>query len=1090
MILNVPIREDLSHRLSSLGFRRSAVLLGLVGAAGLGKSFTARAVLGALPVRHLVLNANADSGTQAQAWGKLLGGQVRKLPQWARSSLQRWSQGHDLALTDLIQMLVACVRTAGPLVLLLEDWHDVNLAQSESWQAVLNALRDLPACAVIVTSRNVLPSGLEVLRLEPLSELDSAALLEVALSETESGSGVLPVAMQFWIWERSRGNPLFALEYLRDLRRSGHVWFDSQAWVWREPPFNQRPVTLEALIERILDRVSQPQAQRLLDARALLGRYDDLEFWRVVTGLSDSEFVAAQLELEQLGVLADQDFSHPLFLEVARSRSQPGVCRQIAALACGHLEDRDPIRAAEVAVLAGFSADRTLPFFLRAIDRLESIPVRAALLRAQACEFASGELQVRLALEAARVLIHADVRRVDRLTDLVLRQEPLQLEALGLRARALARPDESSSGQSGSGQSGFGQSGSGQSSSIDPAAQLDRAKMVLERVAESDRDLDWWRWHALMLLEAQEYTPLQALILAHPERRLEDDAEIAVGLGQALLKLGSSAQALELFEACLERDHDSVGRSRLQTARGALLTVLGRWDEAEAQLLEVQGTASADTPIQVLFNLKYNLGRVAHKLQRPDQAARFYGRSAEIALELGDQRRYMWAQNSLGGLFFDRANFEAAERALLEGRSLALLSAPTPDLVLHDGWLSDLYTIWGPPHGAALSLKYAHSGLRLARQLEDLDSMFRILHCVVCAEAVHGDARAAWRFVEELSGLPCDPDDEYIVYQSRGVALNALGQKAEAIAAYGQALILIGSSPERAIIAAQTGLELDLVRNDLESARQRLEVFRGLKFHLGVVLTQQYFPELIETNDQRDQIESNHKLLEPGRPKSDLAGAVRLELLGPIRLLRAGQVIAVRGAKRKLLLALLLESQLAGQPETRTIDLCDALYPNTAEADARAAIKQLVFQVRSQIGPEALQTTTDGYRLRNVQSDAQDFLETGETGLWRGPYLMDIAGIEEHGLESVREAMYAQLQRRAANLLTVQAEESARLARILLQVEPFDTNALALALRALQAQGNYVSISRMYKRSRLTWLEVGERLPERWLDFLDAAEVA
>jgi hypothetical protein len=30
----------------------------------------------------------------------------------------------------------------------------------------------------------------------------------------------------------------------------------------------------------------------------------------------------------------------------------------------------------------------------------------------------------------------------------------------------------------------------------------------------------------------------------------------------------------------------------------------------------------------------------------------------------------------------------------------------------------------------------------------------------------------------------------------------------------------------------------------------------------------------------------------------------------------------------------------------------------------------------------------------------------------------------------------------------------------------------------------------MYKRSRETWLEVGERLPDKWIDFLGSTKVA
>jgi DNA-binding SARP family transcriptional activator len=108
--------------------------------------------------------------------------------------------------------------------------------------------------------------------------------------------------------------------------------------------------------------------------------------------------------------------------------------------------------------------------------------------------------------------------------------------------------------------------------------------------------------------------------------------------------------------------------------------------------------------------------------------------------------------------------------------------------------------------------------------------------------------------------------------------------------------------------------------------------------------------------------------------------AVMLEVLGPVRLTN-GSIKPVRGRKRQALLAYLLEARIAGKPEVDKIELIDALHPDFEEPRALNALRVEVHDLRSQLNTSVIETTGTGYKLGEIQTDAEAFLQTRNTQL-------------------------------------------------------------------------------------------------------------
>jgi predicted ATPase/DNA-binding SARP family transcriptional activator len=205
--------------------------------------------------------------------------------------------------------------------------------------------------------------------------------------------------------------------------------------------------------------------------------------------------------------------------------------------------------------------------------------------------------------------------------------------------------------------------------------------------------------------------------------------------------------------------------------------------------------------------------------------------------------------------------------------------------------------------------------------------------------------------------------------------------------------------------------------------------------------------------------------------------SLRVEVLGPLRVLVGGDAVEVRGQKRRAVLVLLALAEGRTVPVDR---LLDALWPAEAPDSARQALHSHVFRLRTDLAAAAarLQTRPDGYRLElppdgldaqrahtllaaaRTESEpdaAQAYARLREAhALWRGPALADltdiapIAAAVEHHARLRRDVTDALV---AGGIAAGRAGEVAGLAAESVAADPLREPAVLLLMRALAATG-------------------------------------
>ncbi len=255
------------------------------------------------------------------------------------------------SISDLAAAAAMLVGAGGPAVIAIEDVHWAEPALLHLLRAGTNELRDRP-CLLVATAR---PTGqpsfedaIEV-PLFPLDEAETVRLVDDLVSRTGFGD-----AERRALAERSEGNPLFAVEFVRALAERAEDVRSSMPL----------PDTLQSVIAARLDAVPADLRPAVLDA-AILGP----EFWAAaLAALGDGDDAAAAAALDGLaarGVVTaggstwfrgapTYRFTHALFREVAYGRLPRATRAGKHLRAGGWLESASGERAVERADAIAF----------------------------------------------------------------------------------------------------------------------------------------------------------------------------------------------------------------------------------------------------------------------------------------------------------------------------------------------------------------------------------------------------------------------------------------------------------------------------------------------------------------------------------------------------------------------------------------------------------------------------------------------------------------------------------------------------------------------------------------------------------------
>lgn len=1039
-----PQVDLLLERLRPVIHRRAGLAIGLWGETGIGKSHILSALLSRLPCPRGV--AAVRDGPAA--WVAALP-RPRKTSAWAERSLQSLAAGEPLAPADLAAAMAMRLKGLAPFVLLLEDADPADAATMAVLKPLAEAVGGMRGVALLVSAQAPMPAPFIPAQVTPLTPDELATMLV-----TEAG-GELPPAALVWLQDKVAGHPLYALEYLRYLGRLGHLWNDGQRWRWRPPEDDVLPGTVEALVEQRLQQAgTQPADRDALDALALLGDGAAPDLWLKVAGLRQEELEAASGRLSEAGVLraneedgeradsrmaaTDQPhrFSHPLLRQVAVKALDAPRRQALARRAVQALEDT-PLEAARFVEAAALPPDEALRL-LQAAAAAAPTPLTAARLRGEACRFAQGSERARLALEAAQVLLNHDPAEGLRLMLFAAEDPDTRPDALASAVQLLAM-----------------------------VGRRQEAEGLIERLGEEGSAAIKLRPAFLRLAithMSADYQGAWAIWESEPELQTAGFDLLWRQASWSAVATGRMDQARALLDRVDVPALPEGHRCELYSISAMQHFHAGDAVSAEAASSQALTHAVTLGASRIEAMVLLNHAAILRALGRFEAMGDTLERSLHLREGMADGKAYAYAAAALAELRIEQGRLAEADDLLVGAIATLERYGTSHQLTVARTVASKLGTAQGTPLSRLAGLQQIERAMGEARQVGNARMLREVLIDAALAYAADGQSARAKELAlasrEQAEAAGALPAAAYRELWALGWAQQELGQAMEAEASLSAALEL-ARAHDGGLEHHKIGLLLARQRNDVEAARGHLTWFETNGLGLGASMARRLFPELEEPADEASQ--------------EALSAGLRLDVLGPIRL--GGGPL--RGEKRRMILAALLEARVVGQGGLTKLELLDLLYPGQDEIKATASLRELVHGLRRGFGAEVVLTTPDGYALGGGGSDLEQFLIDPAAVVWRGTYL---EGLELDG--PVRDTLHQQLARHVRELIQRDAREAARLGSILVAAEPYRFDFLAVALEAMRAAGNHRSLGRRYEAARDLAAELGHDLPQRWQDFL------
>lgn len=1023
------MNEQLRSRLKPVLSKRTGLSLALWGEAGVGKSYTVQKLLRELPCQSSSVHATTplDSLVQRLPTSK-------KLALWAEQTLQRVVRHDYVEDSSLMDALTANLAALAPFVLHLEDIHEVEREQLAFYHVLARAIQRSKGVGLLVTSRTEPSETFTAFRLPGLSRADSDTLLEKELGTT------LPSEALEWIYSKASGNPLYTLEYLRFLTRQGNIWNDGKSWHWRKPEGSVMPATVEALIELTLSKVSQDATlETVLQSKSLLPLDAKEGLLEAITELSADELATAQKQLRRHGVFIKDAFAHPLYRELTLQHLPKAKRQTFAGRALEFLRS-DPTYAVTFLEDAGLTNNDARSLLQQAVEHAKENKndLQTGKLLAKMLEYLPKEQQADVALEAATFLKYVAVSEATRLAALAASlSEKIAPQASLLQAELLAIQ-----------------------------GHLAEAEALWQPYEATQSQVTYLAGVVRLRGVAHTYSGVVEVFEQHPECFETPDAATTQWLARGLAQLGQTEQAQKLIAKANPLTHDD----KVLLLKAASDVAYAKADFIEMEKLEAQIYTYAKQAgnLRVMDQALFNRALALEGLGRYEERKMSLEEAMRVCQDLGDVTAYMIARRAYGSVLVDLGEYDRAEEYLQGARQYLENIDFFTYLLDCETTLSQFYRESGRSYGNVLALKHARAAVICAKRMNNPANIADALCTLALANLDNGQMSEAEEHLQAASEALKALDVQQAqlgLHITKAYLCKAKGQREEAIALFQAALK--ETEAQGALLEQQRlGLELDHLTGNKERAKERLEWFEGRGLQHGVHLVKKLFPELATPSA-------------PTLVKEDRS--TRLNVLGAMQLLSNDITEDVRGRKRRELLALLLEAKLAGRAEVVKLELIDALYSSEDELKAATNLRELVYVLRERLGTQAIATTATGYALGNVDSDAETFLRTGDISLWRGMYL---DGIDLEHRESVSESLYWLLFSKAQEMLEANPKEAARVAKVLLEYDPFNQDYLKLGLQALRASNNHKSLTRLYTEAKERFVDVGETLPEQWQKFL------
>jgi predicted ATPase/signal transduction histidine kinase len=285
---------------------------------------------------------------------------------------------------------------AHPLVLVLDDlqWADAaslrligDLATDRSLRSLLVVLtyRDEEAGAGelggLLGELRSAEIPIETIKLAPLAPEPLLSLLADAIGMPSSECAPLHAPL----YARSEGNPLFFIQLLMDLRRSGLLWFDREQfkWFWDQEAIERRAAG-DDVIELLTQRLGEcsGELQRLLSVAACLGGSFDVRLLSIASSSDRTRAGAMIGSAVEAGLLSRINegyrFSHDRVREVAYA-AIPGDSRSATHVRIGRalLDAGADLREAVAQLDRGRSAIE-LPDERRELAKLNLVAAESA----------------------------------------------------------------------------------------------------------------------------------------------------------------------------------------------------------------------------------------------------------------------------------------------------------------------------------------------------------------------------------------------------------------------------------------------------------------------------------------------------------------------------------------------------------------------------------------------------------------------------------------------------------------------------------------------------------------------------------------